>query len=462
MNTNGKPGAEGADLGQSVGRRDAMGSAGQGKLITTLGLIGYGYWGPNLLRNYMEMPGAQLKWVCDLCPEQLEKAERRYPTIKTTTSVGDVLSDPDVDAVLVATPISTHFELTKAALNAGKHVFVEKPLTASAKECVELKALAARKGLILMVGHTFIYSPPVRKVKELIDAGELGEVRFVTMQRVNLGKHQRDVNVIWDLAAHDVSILDYWIGEMPSVVDSVGRDCLGSGSPDVAFLSLQYRSGLVAHVDVSWLSPVKLRGTVVVGSRKMLVYDDTAPVEKVKVFDHGAECVEPTSFAEFQMIYRTGDIVSPKIETSEPLRVEAEHFLNCVRTQCDPVTCGEMGLRVVAVLDAADASLREGMRKAVERRQGAADRRLAAVPALENVSELILRDGVNTMVGIRERRQGADRRLRTVEIPSLQPDEHVAETVELSERRHGMEARMVTVVADEAATADQAASDVGA
>ena len=334
--------------------------------MKTLALIGSGYWGPNLLRNYMDIPDVNLKWVCDLLPAVLDKAHSLCPTVQTTTSVDDVLRDPEVDGVLIATPIGTHYQLSKAALLAGKHVFVEKPLTTSATQCADLTVLAAERKLTLMVGHTFIYSPPVRKVKELIDAGELGEVRFVTMQRVNLGLHQKDASVIWDLAAHDLSILDYWLEEMPCVVDSIGRDCMRNGIPDVAFVNLQYPSGVVAQVTVSWLSPVKLRRTVVVGDRKMLVYDDTEPVEKVKVFDHGAEFKEPESFAEFQMVYRTGDIISPKIGNAEPLRLEAEHFLDCIGNGHNPITNGEMGLRVVAVLEAADASLREGVRKTVE------------------------------------------------------------------------------------------------
>jgi predicted dehydrogenase len=344
----------------------AAGQCDGGDRVKTVALIGCGYWGPNLLRNYMDIPDVKPKWVCDLHPETLDKARRRYPTLQTTTSLDDVLGDPEVDGVLIATPIGTHYELSKAALLAGKHVFVEKPLASSAEQCADLMVLAAARDLTLMVGHTFIYSPAVRKVKELIDAGELGEVRFVAMQRVNLGLHQKDVNVIWDLAAHDVSILDYWLEEMPSVVGSMGRDCMRDGIPDVAFVNLQYASGMVALVHVSWLSPVKLRRTMVVGDRKMLVYDDTAPVEKVKVFDQGAEIKEPESFAEFQMTYHTGDIVSPKIDNTEPLRLEAEHFLFCMGSGRKPLTNGEMGRRVVAVLKAADASLREGVRKTVE------------------------------------------------------------------------------------------------
>jgi predicted dehydrogenase len=334
--------------------------------VKTVALIGCGYWGPNLLRNYADIPAVDLKWVCDTRPGALDRVQRRYPAIQTTAHLDDVLGDPTVDAVLVATPISTHHELARAALLAGKHVFVEKPLTSSVAQCVDLMALAAERDLTLMVGHTFIYSPPVRKVRELIDSGELGEVRFVTMQRVNLGLHQKDVSVIWDLAAHDLSILDYWLGEMPQAVGTMGRDCMRDSIPDVAFLSLQYGSGVVASIHVSWLSPVKLRRTMVVGERKMLVYDDTEPVEKVKVFDHGAEFKEPESFAEFQMTYHTGDIVSPKLDTTEPLRLEAEHFLRCVGDGHEPLTDGAMGARVVAALEAADASLREGVRKAID------------------------------------------------------------------------------------------------
>ena len=332
---------------------------------TIVALVGFGYWGPNLLRNYAEIPGVDVRWVCDTRPEALQRARRRHPTVRTTTAVGDVLTDPGVDAVLVATPISTHYELSRAALLAGKHVFVEKPLASSIAGCNGLIATASERNLTLMVGHTFIYSPPVRKVKELLDSGELGEVRFATMQRVNLGLHQQDASVIWDLAAHDLSILDYWLEEMPETISSLGRDCMRDGIPDVAFLSLQYRSGIVASVDVSWLSPVKLRRTVVVGTRKMLVYDDTEPAEKVKLFDHGAGFREPESFAEFQMVYHTGDIVSPKIDATEPLRLEAEHFLQCVGDGREPVSGGAMGLRVVTALEAAEASLSTGVREIV-------------------------------------------------------------------------------------------------
>jgi predicted dehydrogenase len=323
----------------------------------TVALIGYGYWGPNLLRNYMELPTAQVKWVCDWDLEKLARATARYPTISTTRDMEDVLGDPEVDAVLIATPISTHFSLAERALRAGKHVFVEKPLTSSAAEATALISMAKSRELVLMVGHTFEFSPPVKRIKQIIDSGELGEVYFVTSSRVNLGLHQKDVSVIWDLAPHDFSILFDWLGEAPMSVSAVGRGCVNSNIPDVAFVSLRFPSGAVAEVQLSWLSPVKLRRTMVVGSRKMLLYDDTESVEKIKIFDHGVSVVEPGSFGEFQLSYRTGDILSPRIEGSEPLYEEASHFAHCVLTGEQPKTDGRSGLRVVQALERAESSL---------------------------------------------------------------------------------------------------------
>jgi predicted dehydrogenase len=323
-------------------------------------LVGYGYWGPNLLRNYCELPGADVRWVCDRRPEALNKAKSRYPAVAVTTDLEVVLSDESVDAVLVATPISTHFAIAKAALEAGKHVFVEKPMTHDTATACELVELAAERSLTLMVGHTFVFSPPVRKVKELINAGELGEIYFITTQRVNLGLHQKDVSVIWDLAPHDLSILYHWLGEAPTSVNVTGRGCIVPSIPDVAFINLRFPSGVVAEIQASWLSPVKLRRTIVVGSQKMLVYDDTENVEKVKLYDHGVEFEDPQDYGEFQLSYRTGDIVAPKISGAEPLWLEAQHFVHCVRSGEAPVTDGWAGLRVVASLEAAQASLDSG------------------------------------------------------------------------------------------------------
>lgn len=324
-----------------------------------IALIGFGYWGPNLLRNYMELKGVEVVWVCDKNAQRLALANSRYPSVLLTEDVQDVLSDPHVDAVVIATPISTHYALSKAALEAGKHVFVEKPMTADSREARELVGLARNRGLTLMVGHTFEYSPPVMMIKQIIDSGELGDVYFVASSRVNLGLHQRDVSVIWDLAPHDLSILFYWLGEEPTQVHAFGRSCLDGCHPDVAFVNLGFASGAVAEMHLSWLSPVKLRRTMVVGSKKMLLYDDTESVEKVKLYDHGvSRTVEPGSFGEFQLSYRTGDIISPHLETSEPLRMEALEFLECINTGRASRTDGMSGLRVVRTLELAEESLR--------------------------------------------------------------------------------------------------------
>ena len=320
-------------------------------------IVGYGYWGPNLLRNYIELPQAWVEWVCDSRPEALAKAKGRYPAVAGTTDYQEVLDDPKVDAVVIATPISTHFQLTKRALLAGKSVFVEKPMTGSTADAIELVELAKEQGLTRMVGHTFVFSPPVRKVKQIIESGELGDIFFVTSSRITLGLHQKDVSVVWDLAPHDLSILHYWLNETPSRVSVSGRACINPGIPDVAFINLTFPSGIVAELQVSWLSPVKLRRTMVVGTKKMLLYDDTESVEKVKIFDHGVDFKDPQTFGEYQLSYRTGDILSPKISGSEPLAIEASHFLECLETGAVPITDGEAGLAVVASLAAADYSL---------------------------------------------------------------------------------------------------------
>jgi predicted dehydrogenase len=326
-------------------------------------IVGYGYWGPNLVRNYLEVPGAAIELVCDERVSQLEKVRARYPSLPVTHSYEEVLGSDVVDAIVLATPISSHYPLAKAALEAGKHVFVEKPMTAQSGQAAQLVELARERNLTLMVGHTFVYSPPVRKVAEYIHAGELGEVYFITTSRVNLGLHQRDVSVIWDLAPHDISILGYWLGEAPSSVSVTGRACVNPKMADVAFINLKYPSGVIAEVQVSWLSPVKLRRTMVVGSQKMLVYDDTESVEKVKIFDHGVDFREPTDFGEFQLSYRTGDIIAPKIDNAEPLYLEATHFIDAVTNGHRPLTDGRAGLEVVATVEAAELSLREGGRE---------------------------------------------------------------------------------------------------
>ena len=260
----------------------------------------------------------------------------------------------------IATPVNTHFSIAQSALQNGKHVFVEKPFTFSSSEANQLIELAEEKGLTLMVGHTFEYSPPVVKIGELISEGVLGDIYFISSSRVNLGLHRKDVSVIWDLASHDFSILFSWLKAAPLRITAIGKDYVQKGIPDVAFINMEFPSGCVAHVEVSWLAPSKLRRTAVIGSEKMLVYDDTEVMEKVKIYDKGVDYKEPGTFGEFQLSYRAGDIVSPRLDNYEPLGVEVTHFFDCIRTGKRPKTDGVSGLRVVQALEAAQKSLENG------------------------------------------------------------------------------------------------------
>jgi predicted dehydrogenase len=337
-----------------------------------IAVVGLGYWGPNLVRNINELPGAEPVVVCDLRPDAVATITRRYPTVKGTTSFTEVLTDPSVDAVVIATPVSRHHAMAAAALRAGKHVFVEKPLAASSAAAEDLIALADRLGLVLMPGHTFLYSPPVMMIRELIESGELGEIYFISTSRVNLGLHQPDVSVAWDLGPHDFSILRYWLGETPSHASALSRGCIIPSIPDVAFINLEFPSGTVAHVELSWLAPSKLRRTTVVGSRKMVVYDDTSP-EPVRVFDSGAVLPNPETFGEYKLTYRTGDILSPRVEVAEPLFRELEDFCGAIRTGSVPRSSAHLGMEVVRMIEAVDASLdAAGARVEIEPRLGRA------------------------------------------------------------------------------------------
>jgi predicted dehydrogenase len=324
-----------------------------------IAVVGLGYWGPNLIRNINEYPGAEAAVACDLRQDALDAIARRYPAVETTTSFLDVLADSSIDAVVIATPVTKHHAMAAAALNAGKHVFVEKPLAASSEESLDLIERADRNGLVLMPGHTFLYSPPVMMVKRMIESGELGDIHFISTSRVNLGLHQSDVSVAWDLGPHDFSILRYWLDESPSHASAMARACIIPNIPDVAFINLEFPSGTVAHVELSWLAPSKLRRTTVVGSRKMVVYDDTSS-EPVRVFDSGAVLPNPESFGEYKMQYRTGDIVSPHLETGEPLYREIEDFCTAIETGTVPRSSAELGLEVVRMIEAVDDSLVQG------------------------------------------------------------------------------------------------------
>jgi predicted dehydrogenase len=319
-------------------------------------VVGLGYWGPNLARNLQESDGAELVALCDLSRERLAKHLKRHPGAAAYDDFDALLADRDVEAIAIATPVSTHHPLATAALEAGKHVFVEKPLAASSDEALALVETAARKNLVLMPGHTFLYSPPVNMVRELIRNGTLGEIYFISTSRVNLGLHQPDVSVAWDLGPHDFSILRYWLAETPSHVSAISRGCIFPGTPDVAFINLEFSSGTIAHVELSWLAPSKLRRTTIVGSQKMVVYDDSSN-EAVRIFDSGAFLKDPESFGEYKLTYRTGDILSPRLEPAEPLSIELADFCDAIRSGIQPRSSSELGVEVVRMIEAVDASL---------------------------------------------------------------------------------------------------------
>jgi predicted dehydrogenase len=322
-------------------------------------VVGLGYWGPNLLRVLADSPGVEVRWICDLDRDRLAKFQHRYPAAQVTSQVASVLADPAVDAVIVATPVHTHYELAAQALRAGKHVFVEKPLASSSAHADHLAELATQHDRTLMCGHTFIYSPPVRAIKRMLEAGTLGDIYFISSSRVNLGLHQRDVSVIWDLGPHDFSILLYWLSELPPNVRAVGRDSIVKGIADVAFVTMNFASGIVANVELSWLAPSKLRRTVMVGSERMVIYDDGAS-EPVRLFDRGVVYRDPETFGEYHLSYRSGDILSPKIESHEPLGLELGDFVKAIRAEDRMEFHSALARSVVRIVEAADHSLLNG------------------------------------------------------------------------------------------------------
>ncbi len=320
-------------------------------------VVGAGYWGPNLVRNLFEAPGADAVAVCDLSDERLDAIRKRYPSVRTTRRYRELIADAAVDAIFVATPVSTHHAIASEALSAGKHVLVEKPLARSVEEAEALVALAAERKRTLAVGHTFVYNPAVQKVREILESRQLGDVYYVDSQRVNLGLHQFDINVLWDLGPHDVSIVLYWLGEEPEWVSCTGAGYVQPKIEDVVFLSMGFPSGALAHAHLSWLAPGKRRAMTVIGSQRMVVYDDVEVAEKVKVFDHGVERMDPH---ELRRSYRAGDIHAPHIAPTEPLQLEVRDFVEAVRTGRRPRSDGVAGLRVVRVLEAGMHSLRQG------------------------------------------------------------------------------------------------------
>jgi predicted dehydrogenase len=327
--------------------------------VIRIGVIGYGYWGPNLVRNFAETETAMVSAVADLDRKKLETVARRYPAVRTTTRFQDLLEDPAIDAIAVATPVQTHFELGMAALKAGKHLWLEKPMTETSLQARKLVDEAEKRDLVLLVDHTFTYTGAVRKMGEIIRSGELGRVYYYDSLRVNLGLFQRDVSVISDLAVHDFAILDYILGEHPVAVSASGINHFPGTPENLAFVTLFYDSGTIAHMNVSWLAPVKVRQILVGGSKKMIAYDDLEPSEKLKVYDKGVSFTDdPKEIHEMRVGYRTGDMWAPKLSTAEALRLESEHFVDCIEHGKVPETDGRLGLRVVELIEAATSSMR--------------------------------------------------------------------------------------------------------
>lgn len=332
--------------------------------MTNIAVVGLGHWGPNLARNFASLPEANLHTLCDLDEARLRRVGARYPKARQTTDFESVLQDDAVDAVALATPVHTHFKLAGAALRAGKHTLVEKPLASTSAEARQLVDLADAQGLILMVGHVFLYNAAVRKVKEYIDSGELGDIYYIYAQRLNLGIVRQDVNALWNFAPHDISIINYWLDAAPMSVSARGYSFLRSNIEDVVFLNMEYAGGQAASIHVSWLDPNKVRRMTVVGSKKMVVYDDVSPDAKIKLFDKGVDIIPANglgrynTFGEFQLLLRAGDLLIPKINFSEPLKDECRAFVDAIRTGRPPLADGRNGLEVVRVLETAQQSLK--------------------------------------------------------------------------------------------------------
>ena len=326
-----------------------------------VGVIGCGYWGPNLIRNFTQLRETDVIRIADLETEHLDRMKGLYPWLETTRDYTDIVTDPAIDIVAVATPVKSHYPLASEALEAGKHVFVEKPLAASVKEAQHLVALAGKHHRKLMVGHTFLYTSAVQKMKDMVDAGELGDIYYISSRRLNLGLFQQDINVIWDLAPHDISIVLHLLGREPHSISAIGESHINPAVEDVAVLTMRFSDNMIAFVKSSWLDPDKIRKMTVVGSKKMLVYDDVQPSEKIRIYDKAVE--KPRyydTFGDFPYAYKYGDIVIPKLNGAEPIRTELRHFIDCITHDTRPLSDGANGLQVVKILEAAQASLAQG------------------------------------------------------------------------------------------------------
>lgn len=325
----------------------------------SVAVIGLGYWGPNRVRALNDLPETEVSWICDLDSARLAYHSKRNPLTRATTDIDEPLADPDVDAVVIATPAYSHDGLATKALEAGKHVFVEKPLAGSSIQAAELAELAEGRDLILACGHTFLHSPPVQAAKLIIDAGDLGDIYYVSSSRVNLGPYRSDVSVIFDLGPHDFSILRYWLEQNPAAVGAIGRDAISSGIADVAFVHLDFPNSVIAHIELSWLAPSKLRRTVIIGSEKMLVYEDGS-TEPLRLYDSGIDYQDPETFGEYQLSYRNGNIVSLRVEATEPITAELRDFARSVVNGHQPLGDSEVAIDVLRTVEAAEASMARG------------------------------------------------------------------------------------------------------
>ena len=328
------------------------------KKMTRIGVVGCGYWGPNLVRNFRAVSGCKMEAICDTDEARLSHLKSLYPELRTGMDFRRMVNDPKLDAVAIATPVRCHHAMAKASLLAGKHTLIEKPMAGSSSECDELIELAQKKRLTLMVGHTFLYSAPIRKIKEIVDGGDVGEIQYITSRRLNLGLFQKDINVAWDLAPHDLAIILHIMGEIPEKVSCSGAAHVNKGIEDVTVMFLQFKRGRCAIVHNSWLDPHKVREMTIVGSRRMIAYDDTAPLEKIKIYDTRVE-IPPhyDTFSEFHYAYHYGDVYSPYVKQEEPLRVECQHFVDCVQNDQEPLTGGRCGRELVRILEASSQSL---------------------------------------------------------------------------------------------------------
>ncbi len=329
-----------------------------------VGIVGYGYWGPNFVRNFNEIDNVEMKYICDLQPANLERHRSRYKSVNFISDYHELIEDKELDAIVIATPVDSHFALAKQALLAGKHVLLSKPMCRSSAECEELIAIAAERGLVLMVDHTFVYHGPVRLIKQMIDTGELGDLLYLSSTRINLGIFQHDVNVVWDLGAHDFSLLDYLIGRAPKSLQAIGKSHTDTRIEDVAFMTMEFEDDFIAHFHVSWLSPVKIREMMIGGTRKMLMFDDHRPIEKVRIYDKGIELLSKppeSENARYKALvqYRHGEMKAPVYDMTEALKYETLHFVDCIINKKVPLTDGHSGLRVVRLLELAEQSIKK-------------------------------------------------------------------------------------------------------